>query len=404
MRSRILIFLILPPLLIVALPGSAKAGKENVPGNTLWERFFDRRDAFTPSLRVGLEYDDNIHLTLRDEERGSWKYILEPGLEFDLPGEQTSLLFQYFPTIFIYQERDDRFDVNHTALISAEHRFDRRNKIRFSNLFSRKEDPRDISRVIVPGQREADHYSNALAVRYSHRPTRRTVWGINYEKERRAYDSDVMKRYFNRTVNQVGGLFHYRFSRRLRFDGGYLFGRAKYDQSDNDYRLHLVRGGFDWIINRRLTANLFAGYTHHRSDSGGKVTGPYIESFIEATAGPDLSFEVKYLHKIQDFPEGHQPSHLGHTLEASATYRPLPKLRVGLDYLGRLSYFRSSRNEADDRDTGSDLFWQSDLYAAYRFNPVTNLKLGWRRTENNSTQPDSPYFRNQVYLEITASF
>ncbi len=398
------ILLILPAILAVALVGAAEAGEENGLPGVLWERLISPDDAFLPSLRFRLEYDDNINLTGRSEQRGSWKNVLEPGLKFNFPGEQTGLEFQYFPTFFLYWDRDDRYDINHTAFIQVEHSFDSRNKIRIANLFFRKEDPRDLTRVIVPGQRLADYYYNNLILKYRNQPNRRITWGVNYDNERYSYDAEVMKRSLNMTANDVGGVFQFQCSRRFKLKGVYQFRLVDYDQSDGDYRRHLFLGGFNWLANRRLTFDVLAGYTNQRLDSGVKLAGPYIETMIEAIVGPDLFIEVSYTHSIEDLPESYQPRRLGHTLEISAAYDLLPRLRLGSKYLGRLTYYPYRRSTEDERKTGSELFWQSELYSEYCLNPATSLKLGWRRTENSSNQPGSTFFRDQVYLAVTADF
>jgi hypothetical protein len=95
---------------------------------------------FTPAISIGELYDDNIDLE-KTNKKTDWITTVSPSVNLNLISENSSLLFNYAPTIVRYKNRDQYNALRHSGALTFNENFSRQLRFNLTDTFVRSEDP-----------------------------------------------------------------------------------------------------------------------------------------------------------------------------------------------------------------------------------------------------------------------
>lgn len=367
------------------------------------EYFFDKTDAFVPSLRVTQEYDDNIQLNAGPAKEASWKTNLAPSIKFRFPWDQTFLAVSYTPSFILYYNRDDKLDLNHDAQVDLRHEFGPRLTVGVKDDLLRKEDPEDIRPNVGVFQENADYWKNDAVLNLSYNLTRRIYLLLGYTNTWIKYDKKIMADSFDRLSHDGEAGVSYQPNPYDSLDLTYRYRYTDYDVNPSDYYSNLLTVGGEHRFGKHLTAKLRGGYEIRDYRSGDNLENPYVEAILEYIFSPRFKTELWYWYKTEDTFEFDYRGLRVHGVQGKVVYYFTPKTFLTVSARGEFNRFPSRASKEEPQSRSEDFYsWGANI--AHEIKTDLFLEVGYKYSKSDSEFPGDSYQRNQYYAGFNYFF
>lgn len=414
--------------------------------------FKDLLSHLKPYITIEGEYNDNIHLTARNEKE-DFITTISPGLKFStLPRSPVTGEFQRAPTaeekfgidldfraglVFYAKEEDN----NYTSLngtLSAWYSPTKYLTFRLRDYLIRSNEIRetDYSPIAIEGQtlisrtvKRVVYVRNVFEPSIQYQFGRYNLFSLNYRnnvyniqsrtgndsvensinpkiiywfdiRNGLSFDYTFTSGDFKRSADLVGhsitGRYTYRFNPRTSVFGEYAYLNRDFDSPSIDYELHRPAIGIEHAFSPTSSGRASLGYFRQNPDRGSSTGGLYYDLFLsyrERRTTYTVSFQGGY---TEEYFTAENPGFMKtHRLIGTVSHRLLEKLSIG----ARGSYERVKYSE-DEKDR----IWGVSLNGSYEIMRWLGLSLELSHRENNSNISRRDYSENRGILRITASY
>jgi hypothetical protein len=270
------------------------------------------RSEFTPAISIGVLYDDNIDLE-NTNKKSDWITTVSPSISLNMISENSSLLFNYWPTIVRYKNQDQYNTLRHAGTLTFNDNFSRQFRFDLTDTFVKSEDPIEqtmgiygIRQTRNVYQRNASDvsitysfgtedtlklgYNNSLLKNkdttledntYSSPYVGLTYWfnikngievnGHHTLADFSRNDSGIPKDAY--TANTVGVKYNYRFSPHTTATLGYDLNTRVFKGATENYDIHEGNIGLTHSFKNNTSLSLSGGYfqlkNEHSPDDNG---------------------------------------------------------------------------------------------------------------------------------------
>lgn len=354
--------------------------------------------AFTPTLKLGVGYDDNFR-ALENNEESSWVSTIAPTLTLGGDSGKVKYDVSYTANHEVYHSSRKDDNTDHLLGANAQFEFDARNRLRLNAGFKDVEETASADQKI-----ENDKYTN-------------TSVGAGY-----TYGADSATGQIRLVINHD----------RLRYDNG-MFGGARLN-ADKERNSTAYVATFLYRVAPKTKALVEGRFTQHDYVSNKQLdsdnTAVLVGAEWEATAFTTGS--VKIGRERKDFDLATKDDASTGMWEVGVTWAPLTYSTFSLNT--RAGFDEGSDN-ADAIDTRSTtLSWNHDwaerlssnvsytrtdqdyenanrednidtlgLGFTYKMRRWLDVGFGYKYSENDSTRPGKSYKRNIYGLTLNAS-
>lgn len=364
------------------------------------------------TITVGLrqEYDDNIN-TSANNEQGSFKTIVSPGIVFNYPMEATLISFSYnFGMTYYWDRPGDDFDFSHLASARVNHKFsdrfqlDARDQFRFAQEAEGRSGS-SIQRFL------GDGFNNTFTADGTAQWTERfsTITGYGNIIDR--YDDSTVSLVNDQITHQVRQDFQFSVLPTTTAVAAYNYETTDYTDGNNlttrDFDRHRVTVGADhyimnnWLVSGRGGAE-FVLYEDKLMDDR---ANPYADISTSWTYLPGSKLRASYNFGTNLTDDGFSGSSLGHTFRLEITHAITQKLSAG----GNVTYMaqtldRSTSLGAANNDEIDENTLTAGLSLNYAINDYLSASAGYIYSMVDSDDAAREYWRNQVYIGLTAKY
>lgn len=365
---------------------------------------------YTITVTLRQEYDDNIN-TAPNNEQGSFKTIVSPGIVFNYPMDNTLVSFSYnFGMTYYWDRPGDDFDFSHLVNARVNHRFsdrfqiDARDEFRFAQQAEGRAGT-SIQRFL------GDGFLNTFSIDGTAQWTERfsTITGYGNEIER--YDNSTVSLVDDQMTHKVRQDFQFSVLPSTTAVASYNYETTDYTDGNflttRDFDRHRVLAGADhyilqnWLVSGRGGAE-FVFYDEKGLDDR---VNPYVDLTTSWTYLPGSRVTAGYNFGTNLTDDAFSGSSLGHTFRLDIKHAITPKLMAGanvsymLQTMDRSTSLGAVNNNEIDENT-----LYAGLNLTYTINDYLSASAGYIYSMVDSDDALREYWRNQVYIGITAKY
>ncbi|MGQ8365253.1 outer membrane beta-barrel protein [Glaciecola sp. 1036] len=361
---------------------------------------------FTPTVDLGLEYDDNVTQSNTDEI-DSWSRTIAPQLNLFTTYGASDVEFSYRLVNRDYFSSDTDNFTDHFLRAATNLELNARNRIRASLNYEDGHDARGTNFSIGQGQTlsEPDQYKQSeLDFEYSYGAFNADGrLDLNVNLLDKNYDSDsIIYQARDRKYSTLGGTFYYRVGANtdLTFDAYRTY--VDYDIAlDNANPLDSVQDSFlvgvDWEATAKTSGFAKIGYQTKDFDS----------AFREDFSGVDWALGVQWepleYSSIEVSTESNTNETNGegnfirgnvHSIEWRHDWLERVRSTVGFAYLN--NRYEGQIVDGFDVRSDNDVRFNASVY--YQFRRWLNFELTYRHNERDSNREQVEFDRNRLLL------
>lgn len=386
------------------------------------------------SGKTRVEYDDNIY-SEEDDVVESWKFVLEPKLDYHLISE-TTYLGAYYQFSYRWTENqiEDQEDISHDVSVTLNHMFSNSFELRLRELYRQREDQIEIIDQIavievgsevedVPGRRDRDEsydrndFSAAGVLSMSERlnivGTASHMW-LDYVDDAVSINND-------RTEYSIGGRGEFIWSAQTSLSLGIIHQDIDYDQeiSKVDSETYTYYGGVTHNLSQTLTSTTNVGWQERTFDSytieveGGEdvfveqreQTSPYVDMSVSAPLSEAFVTTLGFRYNITETDQSLFLSEETKTFYLSVTNKFTPQFSVRFNGIMRFGDYNVdvARVEGVPEDMSEDSI-QFAIVFRYKIQEGWFAEAGWRYIDVDSDFPNNSYERNRTFFGFNAVF
>lgn len=361
---------------------------------------------FTPTIDIGLHYDDNLTKT-SDNQIDSWSRVISPefNLQSSYGANQVNFGYRLRNEDYFSSENDNYTD--HFFIADVDLEFDARNRLQIALQFEDGHDERGSSFSIGSGRdlSEPDQYKQSefdVLYKYGAFNSDGSI-EINYNLRDLDYDIGT-PRYLarDRQISRLGGVFTYRIGATtdITFDIRQSEVDYKYDLNslntlDSTIREYLI--GLQWEATAKTSGFVKVGYEQKDFDSdlredfgdfdwkAGVLWEPTEYASLELVTGADT-----------DETNGEGNFILGRTHSLEWRHEWLERLRSKASI--NVNNNRYEGNLLNGFSVRSDDNISFDAAVYYQFRRWLNFEVAYRYSERDSNRDLIDFDRNQVFI------
>lgn len=360
---------------------------------------------YTISVGLRQEYDDNIN-TSSSNESGSFKTVINPGIAFNYPMENTLFSASYnFGATYFWDRPGDDWDFSHLFVARINHKFSPRFEIDIREQFWLAQDAQ-VRQGVAIQRRLGDGYVNIASVQGTYKWAERFSTSTTYTNTISVYDDQAIADTNDYIQHEVSQDFLFNILPTTNGVVNYAFTTTGYDVIDRDSDVHRFTVGADhyllptWLLTGRVGAEVQL-YDNEDLEDG---TSPYGNLATVWNFLPNSSARFGYTYGTNLTDDPNFGSSEGHTFDVSLTHGFTQKLSAGVRASYALQTF--SQREAltavsQDIDEGT---LSAEVFASYAFTEYFSVDAGYRHTFVDSDNLLREYTRNQVWLGITGKY
>ncbi len=358
--------------------------------------------ALTPTLKLGLGYDDNFR-AVESGRDASWVSSIAPTLALGTDTGKVKLELRYTANHELYHSSRKDDNTDHLLGLTADLQFDVRNRLRLAANYRKMEETASADQKV-----ENDKYNSAgFNAGYTYgadNASGQIRLGLNHDRLR--YDNGldpISAKRLNadkeRDSTAVTGAFLYRVTAKTR-------ALAEARLTDHDYvsntaldsRNTALLFGAEWDATAFTSGSARFGRERKDFDRAGKRDTSTGMWEVGITWAP-LTYSSFSLNTRRGFDEGSDNADSIKTQSWTLSWKH--------DWSERLSSNLSYTNSNQDYDRPSnpreDTLDSVGIGLTYKMRRWLDVGVGYKHTENDSTQAGKSYKRNVVGVTVNAS-
>lgn len=264
--------------------------------------FYDD-NIFTGNNKIDLDGDGKVDRRKFD----SFGFEVTPGVRFNVPLEQTTLIAGYTYGLRYFADRPGRaYDQFHLADVQVNHRFNERYKVTLADRFADAQEPAQM--LGSPGapmsqllRAEGNNLSNVASVDLNASLTELWSAVLGYRNSYFNYNADQFQG-LNRIENLPSLGLRYQWTPTTVVSGNYQYGDINYtDVNARDARAHYGFLGLDQSITARLLASVRVGgqimdWSNATGAGRGSAANPYVDASLIYTYSEASTAQVGIRH------------------------------------------------------------------------------------------------------------
>ncbi|MDR1192150.1 MAG: hypothetical protein LBK60_10915 [Verrucomicrobiales bacterium] len=370
-------------------------------------------------------YDDNIY-TSSNNERGSMYTTISPEFWLKYPWGDSTLEARYIFTARHYWNpgpyRSD-WDYSHNFNLRFNHNFNDRLSLELRDQFVFSQSPQlgsgnSIVRYL------GDGYINNASAALTYAWTRQFSTVTTYNNTFNNY-SDNEEHYINgqwagHSINYINNYFRNGVSQDFRYafldttTGVLNFTYDNYNYGYEHYKTYdsyILTAGADhylmptWLLSGRVGAQMVE---YEVADISSSIN-PYVNLRSVWYYLPKSSFEASYTYSTGITDNGNYATSEGHTFNLDITHYWTPKFYTTAGVLLIFNTFDASQSlsqywSLQSQGSIHETTLQPYARAGYEFTNWFSLEVGYMHTTVTSGDPGRPYWDNQFYVGVRASY
>ncbi len=380
------------------------------------------------------EYDDNIYYE-EDDVISSWKFLLEPKVDYHLLAETTYLgLFYQLSYRWTEERIEDQEDLSHDVGVTLNHMFTNTFELRLRELYRKREDQIAVAEQIeiievgglvedVPRRRDIDEsyerndFSASGVLSASERlnliGSFTHMW-IDYEDDAISINRD-------RTEYTAGARAEFVWRAQTNLSLGARYQDVDYDQDIRkvDSETYTYYAGINHRFSMALTGSLNAGWQDRTYDpytievqDGEDIyveerdqTSPYVDLSVSAPLSETFISSLGYRYNISETDESLFLSQKTQVFYLSMTNKFTPRFSVRFNGIMQFGDFDIdvARVPGAREDMSEDTI-QFAFVFRYRIKENWFAETGWRYIDVDSDFPINSYERNRTFVGLNAVF
>lgn len=393
-----------------AVSSSSSAGRSMGSGTEIRAGTEGTGKPYTITVTLRQEYDDNIN-TSPNNEQGSFKTIVSPGIVFNYPMDNTLVSFSYnFGMTYYWDRPGNDFDFSHLASARLNHKFSERFQLDVRDQFRFAQEAEGRSGSAI--QRFlGDGFSNTFVADGTAQWTERfsTITGYGNEIDR--YDNSTVGLVNDQITHKVRQDFQLSVLPTTTLVGAYNYETTDYTDGNilttRDFDRHRVTAGADHYIlqNWLLSGRAGAEFVMYEDNGLDDRANPYVDLSTAWTYLPGSSVKGSYNFGTNLTDDAFAGSSLGHTFQLEIKHAITPKLTAGADLrymiqtLDRSTSLGAANNNEIDENT-----LNAGLSLNYAINDYLSATAGYTFSMVDTDDALREYWRNQVYIGLTAKY
>lgn len=377
---------------------------------------------FVPSIKLRVEYDDNIYTTTDLEkatygvtEEESAKFYLEPKIDLHWLSATSYLGLSYQFSLIYYADRaQDDTDMAHDVLLDLRHRFSPAVEIAVRDLFRHSEEPEIAEQIVtaggmrtIPYQKSGEYDYNRASVGLNLQPSPQVALNINYANLMIDYDDDASF-YYDRDVNSIGGKLQYIATPESKINLGVTYADVDYDADAlmKDSESIIAYIGLDQSLTRTAVASIAAGWENRDfSDVDLTEDVPFVDVSLASKLGKKGNGRIGYRYGLAETEHASFGVEEAHTIYAglNAWLAQWTSLHVNTSYeMGEFDKANiiAGRGLQDQEEDA----WLLGLVLRQHVSKSMYLEAGYRHTDIDSDFAGSAYSRNRYYVGFGGIF
>lgn len=357
--------------------------------------------AFTPTLKLGVSHDDNFRAAESNEQSSTITNIA-PTLALGADTGKTKLELRYTANHEIYHSSREDDNTDHLLGANAEFRFDARNRLRLDANYRKVEETASADQKI-----ENDKYnSTTFGAGYTYgadSATGQIRLGLSHDRLR--YDNTTVSN--NKVLNAdkerdstgLTGTFLYRVAPKTKALVEARVTQHDYVSNprlDSDNAALLV--GAEWEATAFTTGSAKVGRERKdfdRPDKDNASTGMWE---VGVSWAP-LTYSTFSLNTRRGFDEGSDDADAIETQSWTLSWDHSWTDRLS----SKLTYTRSNQDYDRPANPREDTLESVGFGVTYKMRRWLDVGIGYKYTENDSTQSAKSYQRNVVGITVNAS-
>lgn len=390
--------------------GSVATSSGAVSGNEIRAGREGAGKPYTITVTLRQEYDDNIY-TAPNNEQGSFKTIVSPGIVFNYPMDNTLVSFSYnFGMTYYWDRPGDDFDFSHLVNARVNHKFSDRFQldVRDEFRFAQEAEGRSGSAI----QRFlGDGFLNTFTIDGTAQWTERfsTITGYGNEIER--YDDNTVSLVDDQMTHKVRQDFQFSVLPTTTAVAAYNYETTDYTDGNflttRDFDRHRVMVGADHYIldNWLITGRGGVEFVMYEDNALDDRANPYVDVSTSWTYLPGSRLLASYNFGTNLTDDAFAGSSLGHTFKLDIKHAITPKLSAGANVTYLLqTQDRSTALGAVSNDEIDENTLYAGLSLSYAINDYLSASAGYTYSMVDSDDAVREYWRNQIYISITAKY
>lgn len=358
--------------------------------------------AFTPTLKLGVGYDDNFRAVERNEE-SSWISTIAPTLTLGGASGKVKYEASYTANHEVYHSSRKDDNTDHLLGANAQFEFDARNRLRLNAGY------RDVEETASADQKiENDKYTNSsVGAGYTYgadSATGQIRVGVNHDRLR--YDNGIdpnsiigerLNAGKERNSTAYAATFLYRVAPKTKalIEGRYT-DHDYVSNSDLDGNNKALLVGAEWEATALTTGSAKIGRERKEFDLAGKDDRSTGMWEIGVTWAP-LTYSTFSLNTRAGFDEGSDGADAIDTRSTTFSWNHEWAERLS----SSVSYTRTDQDyENTQREDTIDTLGVGVTYKMRRW---LDVGFGYKYSENDSTRADKSYKRNIYGVTLNAS-
>lgn len=346
---------------------------------------------FIPTLLLGERYDDNIRGD-NTNELTSWVTTLEPSFLLTAEGGKSGHQLQYRILRDIYHSETDASHTDHHLTFKSVLELTSRHRVRAGLGYHRIEETIDTT---VDGVNDKYSLANGeLGYTFGAVTARNQIDLLSRYEQRRFQNSGGINDDQERDTLGLTSTWYHRLSPRTRALGELRYTSHDYqsDRNNRDGTNTAALVGATWAATAKTTGTLRVGAEQKNFDDSSRTdyTSPMWDVGLTWSPRTYSTFGINTRRAFDEGEDGASTvQDINTLLSWDHTWSPWISTELEYQILDR-DYKATARQ--DDRTA----FGAAVVYSYARW---ADFKLGYRRTDNDSTLSENDYQRN-VYLMI----
>jgi hypothetical protein len=361
---------------------------------------------YTVTVGLRQEYDDNINTTPNNEQ-GSFKTIINPGVVFRYPLENTLFSAGYnFGATYYWDRPGDDWDLSHLFNARINHKFSPRFEIDLREQFRFAQES-ELRNGVAIQRRLGDGWANTASIQGIYQWTERFSTSTTYTNEIQRYDETQVAFTNDYIQHNVSQDFLFSVLPTTTAVLNYTYVTTDYDEIDRDFDSHRALVGADhyllptWLLSGRAGAE----FVFYDNPVLNDAIGPYVNVATVWNYLPGSSVKAGYTFGTNLTDDPNFGSSVGHTVDFSINHAITQKFSVGARTGTTFQTFEQNNGltAAVTQDIDEQTFF-GELTARYAFTEYLSADAGYRHSFTDSDNLNREYWRNQVWIGITGKY
>lgn len=361
---------------------------------------------YTVSVTLRQEYDDNINTSPNNEE-GSFKTIVSPGITLEFPSENTLFAAGYrFGATYFWDRPGEDWDYSHLFNLRLNHKFSPRFELDVREQFRYAQEA-ELRNGAAIQRRLGDGWTNTASIQGTAQWAERFSTSTMYRNEISRYDDAAVAFTNDLVQHEVSQDFIFAVLSTTSAVANYTFTTTDYSEIDRDFDTHRVLVGADhyflptWLVSARVGAEFLENDNPQLSDG----VGPYANIASAWNYLPGSSFKASYTYGTNLTDNLAFGSSEGHSFDLSVTHKITQKLsgtgRVGTSF----QTFEAKNSLVPGLTVDQDeTNFYGEISAAYQITDYLSAEAGYRHSFTDADIAAREYWRNQVWIGLTGKY